>query len=195
MPWSFTPQQKFVKVVPGETALAFYTAHNPTDRPITGVSTYNVNPARAGLYFHKIQCFCFEEQRLKPHEEIDMPVFFYVDPSILADPAMAGVRTISLAYTFFRTGDGDAEASAQGGKGGFDLSAAQEAHQRSLDEMRAHPGSGTEVDASEEDQRARIARWTRETAANLGVPVQGAAGAAAPAAPGGGQSAKQQPDR
>ena len=52
MPWRFTPQQKSVKVVPGETALAFYTAYNPTDRPITGVSTYNVNPARAGLYFH-----------------------------------------------------------------------------------------------------------------------------------------------
>lgn len=62
------------QVVPGETALAFYTAHNPTDRAITGVSTYNVTPARAGLYFSKIQCFCFEEQRLKPKEEIDMPV-------------------------------------------------------------------------------------------------------------------------
>lgn len=63
-----------LQVVPGETALAFYTAFNPTDKPITGVSTYNVSPMRAGLYFNKIQCFCFEEQRLKPHEEIDMPV-------------------------------------------------------------------------------------------------------------------------
>ena len=74
MPWKFVPQQRAVRVVPGETALAFYTAYNPTDKPITGVSTYNVTPARAGLYFNKIQCFCFEEQRLKPHEEIDMPV-------------------------------------------------------------------------------------------------------------------------
>ena len=68
------PQQRAVKVVPGETALAFYTAHNPTNAPVTGVSTYNVTPMRAGLYFNKIQCFCFEEQRLRPHEEIDMPV-------------------------------------------------------------------------------------------------------------------------
>lgn len=74
MPWTFVPQQRVVKVVPGETALAFYTAHNPTDAPVTGVSTYNVTPMRAGLYFNKIQCFCFEEQRLRPHEEIDMPV-------------------------------------------------------------------------------------------------------------------------
>ena len=58
------------KVVPGETALAFYTARNPTDRPVTGISTYNVIPFEAGLYFNKIQCFCFEEQRLNPKEEV-----------------------------------------------------------------------------------------------------------------------------
>ena len=58
------------QVVPGETALAFYTAHNPTDRAVTGIATYNVIPFEAGQYFNKIQCFCFEEQRLNPHEEV-----------------------------------------------------------------------------------------------------------------------------
>jgi len=88
MPWSFKPVQHSVKVVPGETALAFYTVRNPTDKPITGVATYNVHPPKAGLYFNKIQCFCFEEQRLNPHEEVDMPVFFFLDPEMVTDPAM-----------------------------------------------------------------------------------------------------------
>lgn len=44
-----------VQVVPGETALAFYRAKNPTDKPITGISTYNVVPFEAGQYFNKIQ--------------------------------------------------------------------------------------------------------------------------------------------
>lgn len=105
MPWVFKPQQRMVKVVPGETALAFYTAYNPTDQPVTGVSTYNVLPMKAGLVFMKLQCFCFDEQRLKPHEEIDMPVLFYVDPSIITDPALQDVKDITLSYTFFRTGD------------------------------------------------------------------------------------------
>lgn len=105
MPWKFKPQQRAVKVVPGETALAFYTAYNPLDKPVTGVSTYNISPMRAGLYFNKIQCFCFEEQRLRPHEEIDMPVFFYIDPEFLNDPAMNKIKTITLSYTVFRTGD------------------------------------------------------------------------------------------
>lgn len=70
MRWNFKPQQYEIKVAPGETALAFYTARNPTDRPVTGISTYNVVPFEAGAYFNKIQCFCFEEQQLNPNEEV-----------------------------------------------------------------------------------------------------------------------------
>ncbi|XP_074638865.1 cytochrome c oxidase assembly protein ctaG-like [Acropora palmata] len=101
MRWNFKPQQTAVKVVPGETALAFYTATNPTEQAITGISTYNVIPFEAGQYFNKIQCFCFEEQRLNPYEQVDMPVFFYIDPEFTEDPAMAKVDTITLSYTFF----------------------------------------------------------------------------------------------
>ena len=101
MPWSFKPCQRVVEVHPGETALAFFKAKNKTDRPVTGVATYNVTPMRAGVYFNKIQCFCFEEQRLKPNEEVDMPVFFYVDPEMEDDPHMDGVKTLTLSYTFF----------------------------------------------------------------------------------------------
>lgn len=63
------------QVVPGETALAFYTAENPSDQPIAGISTYNVVPFDAGQYFNKIQCFCFEEQQLNPHEQVCCPYY------------------------------------------------------------------------------------------------------------------------
>ncbi|XP_076615277.1 cytochrome c oxidase assembly protein COX11, mitochondrial [Chaetodon auriga] len=106
MQWNFRPQQTEIFVVPGETALAFYRAKNPTDKPITGISTYNVVPFDAGQYFNKIQCFCFEEQRLNPHEEVDMPVFFYIDPEFDEDPRMARVDTITLSYTFFEAKEG-----------------------------------------------------------------------------------------
>lgn len=101
MIWNFKPQQTSIKIIPGETALAFYTAKNPTDKAITGVSTYNVLPYEAGQYFNKIQCFCFEEQQLNPHEEVDMPVFFYIDPEFADDPKMEHVNEIILSYTFF----------------------------------------------------------------------------------------------
>ncbi|CAI5461926.1 unnamed protein product [Closterium sp. Yama58-4] len=102
LPWRFIPTQREVRVRPGQSTLAFYTAHNKSDKPITGVSTYNVSPMKAGIYFNKIQCFCFEEQRLQPGETIDMPVFFYIDPEFATDPQMKNVNHLTLSYTFFR---------------------------------------------------------------------------------------------
>ena len=102
LPWKFTPQQREVRVLPGETALAFYTATNKsTTEDIIGVATYSVTPAQVAPYFSKIQCFCFEEQRLNRGETVDMPVFFYIDPEFLRDPTMKGIETITLNYTFF----------------------------------------------------------------------------------------------
>nr|XP_018900644.1 PREDICTED: cytochrome c oxidase assembly protein COX11, mitochondrial [Bemisia tabaci] len=104
--WNFKPLQREIIVRPGETALAFYTATNPSNNPIVGVSSYNVLPFEAGQYFVKIQCFCFEEQQLNPHEEVDMPVFFYIDPEFTADPKMEFVNEILLSYTFFEAKEG-----------------------------------------------------------------------------------------
>ncbi|GFT48078.1 cytochrome c oxidase assembly protein COX11, mitochondrial [Nephila pilipes] len=106
MRWNFKPQQPYIKVSPGETALAFYTATNPTNIPVIGVATYNVLPFEAGKYFNKIQCFCFEEQQLNPHEEVDMPVFFYLDPEYAEDPRLEYVNDIVLSYTFFEAKEG-----------------------------------------------------------------------------------------
>lgn len=101
LPWKFVPEQKSLTVVPGQTALAFYSARNEGSRDITGIATYNVIPAKAAQYFNKIQCFCFEEQRLAPSEQVDMPVFFYLDPEYAFDSAMDKVEEIILCYTFF----------------------------------------------------------------------------------------------
>lgn len=104
--WNFKPVQDEITVVPGETALAFYTAKNPTDEPIVGIATYNVVPFKAGLYFNKIQCFCFEEQWLNPNEEVDMPIFFFIDPDFDDDADLAAYDEISLSYTFFKAEKG-----------------------------------------------------------------------------------------
>lgn len=107
LPWSFVPVQLDVKVVPGETALSFFRVTNHSDKAITGVATYNVHPPKVGVYFQKIQCFCFEEQRLLPGETVDMPVFFFIDPDIVNDSQVSYVRAITLSYTFFQTDEED----------------------------------------------------------------------------------------
>jgi len=114
LPWIFEPVQTEISLKPGETALAFYRAKNESNRPIIGIATYNVQPSQAAFYFNKIQCFCFEEQRLEPDEEIDMPVFFYIDPDFVRDPNLQVVHDISLSYTFFES-KGTEELALLGG--------------------------------------------------------------------------------
>uniref|UniRef100_A0A915N7Q3 Cytochrome c oxidase assembly protein COX11, mitochondrial n=1 Tax=Meloidogyne javanica TaxID=6303 RepID=A0A915N7Q3_MELJA len=104
MQWKFKPLQDEIYVSPGETALAFFTAYNPTNKPIVGISTYNLSPFQAAYYFNKIQCFCFDEQILNPGEEVDLPVFFYIDPDFVNDPLLEDVTNLLLSYTFFESG-------------------------------------------------------------------------------------------
>ena len=101
MPWSFTPVERTMTVRLGETGLAFYEAHNPTDRVVAGSASYNVTPYAAGGYFEKLACFCFEEQVLQPGETVLMPVSFFVDPAILEDEDGKFVKEITLSYTFY----------------------------------------------------------------------------------------------
>ena len=102
VPWSFRPAQATDTVRIGQRDLATYVARNDSKEAITGTATFNVEPAQAGKYFQKIQCFCFTEQTLEPGQEVNMPVLYYVDPAILEDEFMADVEQITLSYTFHR---------------------------------------------------------------------------------------------
>lgn len=103
MPWRFKPDQLTVRVRVGEETLISYSAENPTNQTITGNATFNVTPDKAGAYFSKIQCFCFEEQTLAPHQKVHMPVSFFLDPALLQDRNMNDVHVVTLSYTFFRS--------------------------------------------------------------------------------------------
>ncbi|WAC27371.1 cytochrome c oxidase assembly protein [Ancylobacter sp. SL191] len=99
--WSFAPEMRSMQVRVGETKLAYYRVKNRGTTPVTAAATYNVTPAQSGPYFAKMQCFCFTDQTLQPGESLDMPVIFFVDPSLAEDPEMKGLKTITLSYTFF----------------------------------------------------------------------------------------------
>lgn len=100
MPWAFKPEQTLQEVSLGGRKMAIYLARNNSDHPVTGRATFNVEPEAAGRYFNKVQCFCFTEQTLQPHQEVRMPVVFYVDPKIKDDPDAKDIEQITLSYTF-----------------------------------------------------------------------------------------------
>jgi len=110
--WRFTPLEPSQTLLVGETGLVYYEAENITDTPLVGRATFNVSPAKAGLYFSKIECFCFTEQLLQPGESMEMPVTYFVDPMLADDVNMDDVHTITLSYTFFPWNDAPVKTAA-----------------------------------------------------------------------------------
>ena len=99
--WKFEPVDQPVQVNPGEEVIINYRATNLGATRSTGTSTFNVTPQKAGVYFMKIDCFCFQEQTLQPGESVMMPVRFFVDPDIAVDENVVDIKDITLSYTFF----------------------------------------------------------------------------------------------
>ncbi|MBV8938819.1 MAG: cytochrome c oxidase assembly protein [Alphaproteobacteria bacterium] len=101
LPWQFRPADAPMQVRVGQTQLTHYRARNLADHPVTGHAVYNVVPNKAGIYFVKLECFCFKNQTLQPGQEVNMPVSFFLDPALMDDRDMDDVQTITLSYTFF----------------------------------------------------------------------------------------------
>ena len=118
LPWSFAPEQRTMEVKIGETALAFFKATNRTGAPVTGTAIFNVTPQQAGLYFTKIECFCFTEQTLAAGASAEMPVTFFVDPKIVENDDTKNIAEITLSYTFYRTDKAAGVAAAPADKSG-----------------------------------------------------------------------------
>lgn len=103
--WDFRPVDRAVSLRLGEQGMTSFTARNRQDKASVGTATFNVTPDKAGKYFNKIACFCFDEQTLAAGAAVEMPVVFYVDPDLANDRDMDDVTTITLSYTFFRAKD------------------------------------------------------------------------------------------
>jgi cytochrome c oxidase assembly protein subunit 11 len=99
--WKFAPETAEITLRTGDIATVYYKAANVSDRDTLARAMFNVSPDRAGAYFGKIACFCFSEQKLGPGETLELPVVFFLDPSLEQDAALSAVQAITLSYTFF----------------------------------------------------------------------------------------------
>ena len=111
MPWDFKPSEHKVKVHPGEPMVIKYLAKNKTDETMVAQAIPSIMPFNAVNFFHKTECFCFEQQPLEGGEEAELGLRFIVDQEL-----PKSVRTITLSYTLFditeRVAQEDAEQLA-----------------------------------------------------------------------------------
>jgi cytochrome c oxidase assembly protein subunit 11 len=112
LPWKFEPEVTEIEVNIGQVVTVNYTVTNQSARATTGEAAYNVAPLTVGAYFQKINCFCFTQQTMAPGEKREMPVVFYVDPSIVNDHENDSLNTITLSYTFYPVREGAAKPFA-----------------------------------------------------------------------------------
>ena len=98
--WSVKPAAAITDRI-GLVDTVNYVATNNSDKPITGMAVFNVSPEKAGVYFNKIECFCFTEQTLQPGETVDMPIVFFVDPELADNRELDTIKEITLSYTFY----------------------------------------------------------------------------------------------
>ncbi|NEJ02872.1 cytochrome c oxidase assembly protein [Rhizobium ruizarguesonis] len=113
--WEFKPVQREVNPKIGETIQVNFTAENRSNETQRGQAVFNVTPGEAGVYFNKVQCFCFTETDLKPGEKLDMPVVFYIDPEIVKAVESRDIHTVTLSYTFYPKEGPKPVASNEGG--------------------------------------------------------------------------------
>ncbi|MBY5348581.1 cytochrome c oxidase assembly protein [Rhizobium leguminosarum] len=113
--WEFKPVQREVNPKIGETIQVNFTAENRSNETQRGQAVFNVTPGEAGVYFNKVQCFCFTETDLKPGEKLDMPVVFYIDPEIVKAVESKDIHTVTLSYTFYPKEGPKPVASNEGG--------------------------------------------------------------------------------
>jgi cytochrome c oxidase assembly protein subunit 11 len=107
LPWTVKAAAPITDSI-GTVDTVNYLATNNSDKPITGQAIFNVVPEKAGIYFNKIECFCFTEQTLQPGETVEMPIVFFVDPDLDDNHELATIREITLSYTFYAS---DSEGS------------------------------------------------------------------------------------
>jgi cytochrome c oxidase assembly protein subunit 11 len=100
-PFRFRSVKNSMQVHPGEMIQVVYEVVNAQGRNVSAQAIPSYAPMQATEHFTKLECFCFDEQTLKPNESREMPVVFIIDPALPKD-----VKNITLSYTFFEVGAG-----------------------------------------------------------------------------------------
>ncbi len=107
LPWRFQAETTEIRARLGETKTVFYRVTNTSDKPTTGIASFNVTPPQTGAFFVKMQCFCFTEHTLQPGETMEAPVVFYIDPDYEKQRELTNIHSLTLSYTYFPSKNGN----------------------------------------------------------------------------------------
>jgi len=101
LPWNFKIKENVIDVKIGQVSKAEFEVENYGNETTYGVASFNVSPSSFGKYFSKLNCFCFEKQKLEAGEKTIYILTFYLDPDLMNDLSTKNIEDVTLSYTFF----------------------------------------------------------------------------------------------
>jgi cytochrome c oxidase assembly protein subunit 11 len=107
MPWIFKPSEEVLDVKTGKYYTTTFYVKNVTNREMTAQAIPSVAPSNAASHLSKLECFCFNQQTLKPGEEALLPVKFLVDTDLPNN-----IKSVAMSYTIFDITDYDKQELA-----------------------------------------------------------------------------------
>ena len=99
--WNFYPEVNTLDLKPGEVRTVKFNVRNLSNKATSGSASFNVSPSSFGIYLNKIGCFCFEKQTLKPGENKEFILTFFLDPKVVDDNKTKDIADVTLSFTFF----------------------------------------------------------------------------------------------
>ncbi|MEW8689904.1 MAG: cytochrome c oxidase assembly protein [Candidatus Thiodiazotropha endolucinida] len=102
LPWEFVAETNKMRVHPGQTYEVNFHARNRSHSAVTGQAIPSVAPWQATPFFSKLECFCFNKQRLDGSEKTIMPLQFMVSTELPAE-----INSLTLSYSFMRLKEAD----------------------------------------------------------------------------------------
>lgn len=97
LPWEFVAETTKMRVHPGQTYEVNFLARNRSNSTVTGQAIPSVAPWQATPFFSKLDCFCFNKQRLDGRQKTTMPLQFMVTEALPEE-----INSLTLSYSFMR---------------------------------------------------------------------------------------------
>ena len=101
LPWNFKPVEAKIFIKPGEVITIEYMVENFGNKKTTGVATFAYFPNQFGSYISKLNCFCYDDQTLKPKEKDKYSMVLFIDPEVTKDSKTKDIKEITIQFTFF----------------------------------------------------------------------------------------------
>ena len=101
LPWKFIPINPPLKIKIGELTNIEYSVKNLSSKDTSGTASFAVYPKQLKSYIIKIDCFCYDIQKIKAGETKKFVLTIMIDPEVTKDSKTNSIDEAIMQFVFF----------------------------------------------------------------------------------------------